>query len=102
MRRVVFRDEVESRWPIAAKGTLDVPDGEAIEHYVGRLVPFTIEVDYGDLPIDEHAEGVVGEPGTGVWYEYRVEHMEGSRHVLPWSGQLMITGRTKRAQIESG
>ena len=92
---VVFRDEVRSKWPVAARGGLDIPDGEAIEDYVARLVGFTIDVDYSDLPIGPGTEGVVGEPGIGVWYEYRVEHMEGSRERVPRSGELRILGRAE-------
>ena len=92
---VVFRDEVKSRWPIAAKGTLDIPDGEAIGDCIGRAVGFTIEMDYSDLPIGPRGEGVVGEPGTGLWYEYRVEHMGESKQRLPRSGQLRILGRAE-------
>jgi len=81
MVKVVFRDRVNSPYPIAGIGTLNIPENESISRHVGCTVPFTLTAYYADAPLKLHSQGVVARSGTAEFYEFEIVELDGDGKV---------------------
>lgn len=97
MIQVIFRDKAESPRS-AAEGTLDIPEGDNIGQYIGRVLPFTLKISYSDLPFRAHGtnEGVVAEVGSPKYYNFQIVEMDKRASAERRTGRLRILSEAKR------